>query len=302
MDSENEVIIVDEIVATNGLNGHSEDLGEMKTRSKTSEADVVKSKVRCTRNVGSQDKGGSDTEKKDKKVVENKPPSKEPTATKSVPQDKTASASAAKKSTTKVIDEQPTVLLQAKKKNTDREDDSGINSRASSVSNEDVTPARMRTRSSRSSDIASTSTPAKKGQGRMPLSTYDFEDIAFDEEILQPASLKRKAAMIVEEMEEVDEEKQMDTEPAAKRPALAATTNFFNAFLNPLRALRGKFASKSQPTKTDETSTSEEVASHEISKGAKVDTVDTTKENVSQPETSEEVSESTNQPQTCRIM
>ena len=223
MDSENEVIIVDENVTTNGLNGHSEELGEMKTRSKTSEADVVKSKVRSARNVGGQDKAGSDTEKKDKKVVEG--------AARPVAQDKAAGAAAAKKSAAKGGEDQAgsAVVLPAKKRNVDRgEDDSGINSRASSVSNDDATP-RMRTRSSRSSDIASTSTPAKKGQGRMPLSTYDFEDANFDDEVLSPSSLKRKAAMIVEEMEEMDDD---EKEPAAKRAALAPGTRFLNAFFH----------------------------------------------------------------------
>lgn len=307
MDSENEVIIVDDIIATNGLNGHSEDLSEMKTRSKTNEGDVMKSKMRSARSVvGGQDKAGSDTEKKDKKVTESKPAAKDAAATTTTTvksasqQDKTANVT---KKSAKVMDEQqqqPVVLLSGKKKNSDREDDSGINSRASSVSNDDSAP-RMRTRSSRSSDIASTSTPAKKGPGRMPLSTYDFEDLTFDDDVSSPSSLKRKAVLYVEEMEDADEEeKQTDSEPAAKRPALVASTNFFNAFLNPLRALRGKFSFRT--ASEDATPATEETTSQQTSNAAKVDAVDTAKENVSQPQTSQDDSESTNESQTCRIM
>lgn len=302
MDSENEVVIVDDNSPTTngiGFNGNHEETSEMRTRSKVAgEEDSTKPKLRSNRNVSTtavaqagtvtSERATADNEKKDSKkanqraVVTDEVNSKREltlsaatvdsnsdrmnskessstggaastTARGNAQDTKAASSSNVVTRKNKASDEETginaaTAQAAGKKKTSDREDDSGINSRASSVSNEDFTP-RMRTRSSRSSDIATTSTPLqhKKGQARMPLSTYDFEEVTFDEEELTttkpPASSagKRKAVLYIEEMDD-DDNVVNENEPLQKRPALAerSSTNLIYEIFNPLRKLPWK--------------------------------------------------------------
>lgn len=305
MDSENEVVIVDDNSSTTngiGFNGNHEETLEMRTRSKVAgEEDSTKPKLRSNRNVSttavaqtatvSSEKATADNEKKDSKkanqraVVTDEVNSKKELALSAVTVDSNSDRMNSKESSTtsggaasttarsnaqdtkaasnssvvtrknKASDEETginaaTSQAAGKKRTSDREDDSGINSRASSVSNEDFTP-RMRTRSSRSSDIATTSTPLqhKKGQARMPLSTYDFEDVTFDEEELttvkpptsSAGSLKRKAVLYIEEMDD-DDSIINGNEPLQKRPALAerSSSNLIYELFNPLRKLPWK--------------------------------------------------------------
>lgn len=261
MDSGNEVIIIEEKLATtNGINGNGtyEEVvvvtaaaaaGDMKTRSKGTDGGVpledgaAKPKLRSTRTASTNvhkpdDKAGSDTEKKDRKANLRSGTEADTTSKASAAggDAKASGTVASKKAALPAVTEG----TPSKKKGGD--DDSGINSRSSSVSNEDTYSSRMRTRSK---TALSSSTPAstKKGASRMPLSTYDFEDISFDEDPSTSNALKRKATMYVEEMEEENE-----TEPpAAKRPVVAfGGTVLLNALLYPFRAIRGRISIASQ--------------------------------------------------------
>lgn len=152
----------------------------------------------------------------------------------------------------KIIEEEKFTGTPVKKKIIEREDDSGINSRASSVSNEEAIVPRMRTRSSKTSEILSTSTPTyKKGQGRMPLSTYEFDDITFDDD-LPSNSLKRKAVLYIEEMDDEEENKEGNDEPIRKRSTVGERgTSFVTTLINPFRLIRGKFSSGFRTSKLE---------------------------------------------------
>ena len=162
----------------------------------------------------------------------------------------------------------------------DREDDSGINSRSSSVSTDDTYSSRLRTRSKRTEPPSlSSSTPAsaRKTSSRMPLSTYDFDDdsIILEEDATSTSSsassLKRKATkVLVEEMDEEEEEdgdnaatgKDDDDEPPVKVTRIQRGS-FFSVLINPLKAIRGKLfvAGLSQPQNEKTTATTDDVAS-----------------------------------------
>ncbi|KAK7602691.1 hypothetical protein V9T40_006665 [Parthenolecanium corni] len=281
MDSGYEAVLVDGNVATtNGINGtHThEGVPEMKTRSKVAvgaggdatDDDSAKPKIRLTRTTAAQnDKDGSDNEKKDKKknlrsggdseevTAGAKAVSKEPATAAA----NSATSGASSKGSAATA---PTPSAASKKKAPERDDDSGINSRASSVSNDEIaTPARMRTRSSRASEIASTSTPAyRRGSAaRVPLSIYEYDAASFDDDLpISAASTskssgassaqKRKAVVYVEEMEEddddeVDKGNANSAEPAAKRRAallVSAGAGIVTSLLYPLRKLRSGIA------------------------------------------------------------
>lgn len=280
MDSGNEVIIVEEKVATNGLNGNYEEVTgvDMKTRSKATDgvedASNVKPK-RSTRTAApkSEDKAGSDNEKKEKKMNLRSGDAEPPK------EGKAAEAKSSSVAAKKLVESTPT------KKKGEREDDSGINSRSSSVSNEETYSSRMRTRS-KTAEALSSSTPAStKKSSRMPLSTYDFEDISFDEYPSTSNSLKRKAVLYVEEMEEPEENA---SEPPPKRVSISSS--FVDVLLNPLRAIRGKISVASQTVEsakgdaasqthhvtkaTDDETEKEHVASQTENTAAEVQAVD----------------------------
>ncbi len=322
MDSGNEVIIVDDSVATvttNGINGTHEEAGaEMKTRSKSGDEESAKSKLRNTRAVVSQKSvvapadekvAVADDRKKNLRSSDSaddaKSTVKEGANTRNAAQEKNGSGFGAKKGKT-VEDEKAVAtpvaaivtaasgISAAKKKNVDREDDSGINSRASSVSNDEVVGLRMRTRSTKSQEVASTSTPAKRAQLRASLSGNDFEDGAFDDE-LPSNSLKRKVHVYIEEMDDFDVEE--NGEPEVKRPSIGETV--VNVLWSPFRAIGGKFSValprlKSQPKEMklengDDESAEQEIAPSEVEASAVEATAD-------------DRTEAKNISRTCRLM
>lgn len=289
MDSGYDAVLVDVNVATtngiNGTNGTHEEVAEMKTRSKVAVGDAAtdddsaKPKIRVTRTATVQnDKDGSDTERKDKKknLRSGSGDAEEAPGAKSVSKESanTKPAAGAANATSKATAQTAPPSSVTKKKVLERDDDSGINSRASSVSNDDgVTPARMRTRSSRASEISSTSTPAYKrgGGARVPLSIYEYDAASFDDDLPLTAAFdsksagassaqKRKAVVYVEEME--DDEAPQDgaesAEPQAKRSAtflVSAGAGIVTSLLYPLRKLRSGIAAirpyKAQSSETD---------------------------------------------------
>lgn len=295
MDSGCEAVLVDvNVTTTNGINGTNvvhEEVAEMKTRSKVAvsatgdagDDESAKPKVRLTRTTMAQksaeDKDASDGEKKDrKKIVRSGGDAEEAAAgAKSVSQEpattngdsattSVASATAGAVSATsvslKVAAPAPTAT--PKKRALERDDDSGINSRASSVSNDDVaTPGRMRTRSSRASEIApSTSTPAygRTIAARVPLAIYEYDAASFDDDLsiggastskssVGSSAQKRKAVVYVEEMDDEDAEEgdgaDSAVEPAAKRRAaflVSTGAGIVTSLLYPLRKLRSGIA------------------------------------------------------------
>lgn len=280
MDSGCEAVLVDVNVATtNGINGTHEEVPEMKTRSKGDTAahdDTVRPKIRLIRTTMTQnDKDGSDTEKKDQKKnlrsgggdAEEAPAgaksvSKETATTNSAAKPAAGAASATGATSKAPAPTAPTPSAASKKKATERDDDSGINSRASSVSNDDVaTPARMRTRSSRAYEVATTSTPTYRrgGAARVPLSIYEYDAASFDDDLPLAATFgsksagassaqKRKAVVYVEEMEDdeaLQENGADSAEPKAKRSAtflVSAGAGIVTSLLYPLRKLRSGIA------------------------------------------------------------
>lgn len=286
MDSGCEVVLVDVNVATtNGINGtngaHEAEAPEMKTRSKVAvdagDDESAKPKIRLTRTTvapkSADDKDTSDGEKKEKKksvrsgagdaeeaAAGAKAASKEPAP--ATNDDGAASAKAATGATAGAGATVPAPSAIPKKKALERDNDSGINSRASSVSNDDIgASARMRTRSSRAPETAaSTSVSGRTGAAaRVPIAIYEFDAASFDDDLPigggastskggGVSSAQKRKAVYIEEMEDDEDEEEDGAdngEPVAKRRAaflVSAGAGIVTSLLYPLRKLRSGIA------------------------------------------------------------
>lgn len=345
----NEVIIVDDRAQTNGFNGNYsgiiEEVSEMKTRSKASggpgEAAKLRSSSRtnaatsATSNVSnSYTKNDASAATPASAIAPGAAPSsvisgsaadkdKKMNLRSGLADPQAESASVAGKAGdptvvaggSKKIESTPAAPKSTRKGagsvGGDREDDSGINSRSSSVSTDDTYSSRLRTRSKRTEAALSSSTPAstRKAASRMPLSTYDFDDdsiILEEDPTTSGSSLKRKATkVLVEEMED-DEAGKEDDEPPAKVTVIQRSS-FFSVLLNPLKAIRGRiFVGSQQQPEPEKTSATDEAAS-QTSVSKVIDEAPQTEHAASQTELHNEASTATDEDakeatSTCMVM